>query len=103
MTNDLGSILIWKYPGQQFNCGATYDTLEWYGNVTKPTLQEVQAADIEFSAHLADTAYIDARRQLYPSYHELIEVLATQGVAGLQSMISTINQQVPAPEAGPPK
>lgn len=102
MTNDLGSVLIWKYPGEQFNCGDTYATLEWFGGIPKPTLQEVQAADTQYSAHLADTAYIEQRRKLYPTYHELVELLATQGVSGVQSLISTINQAVPAPQLGPP-
>ncbi len=75
MNNNVMDIMAWKYPGFLWQCEDTYDSLEWRDPSPKPTLADIQQADIDYSAYLASTLYARERAVAYPSIVDQIDML----------------------------
>lgn len=65
--NDLQAIIKFKYPGANFTCGDTYESINWdYANsFAKPSSVELDAADTEYTAVKLKQAPKELRRVMY--------------------------------------
>lgn len=99
MINDLINIITWKYADSSFGCGETYSSLVWHedNNIAKPTLQEIEQADVEYSAYKQATAYREQRAKEYPSIVDQLDLMYHEGYNGWHSAIQAIKEAYPKP------
>lgn len=94
---NLIDVIVWKYKGSQFSCGETYDTFRWLEETPKPTLEDVEAAAIEYDIYKRNTAYKEKREMEYPSIVDQLDILYHQGYDGWRAVIKQVKDNNPKP------
>lgn len=95
MINGIIDVVVWKYAGKKFQCGETYESLEWYDESAKPTLADIEAADAEYTLYLERTAYIALRKKAYPPIEDQLDMIYHHGIDGWKQLIRSIKEEYP--------
>src|ERR1700759_3376148 len=102
--SDLISAMAWKYPGIEFGCGETYESLIWNDASQKPTKSDVDQVLIDYSIYKANTEYRVNRLMEYPEIAELVVALwemliesRPESAQAIQILRAQIKQKHPKP------
>lgn len=94
MTN-IARALSYKWPGESWTLrGDGYEDLEWNGSATKPTLAEIEAADLEYDQN---ELYKERRKNEYPPIEEQLDLIYDDGLDGWRKEIKKIKDKHPKP------
>lgn len=99
---DISKVIQFKYPGTQWSIGETYESLIWHSTeVSKPTLEEIELAALEYEDFKASKAYIDLRKAEYPKLEDQLDMIYHDKINGTgiwQATIANIKAKYPKPE-----
>ena len=77
MITEIGIVISYKWPGNQWSCRGTYETLDWSpkNSIPKPTQIQVQEAWDEYVLYQQSIAYKQLRAAKYPPITEQLDML----------------------------
>ena len=77
MITEIGIVISYKWPGNQWSCHGTYETLDWspQNSRVKPTKKEIQEAWNEYTLYQQSIAYKQLRAIKYPPLTDQLDML----------------------------